>query len=302
MQENLSAIIDLGTNTFHLLIANQQKEILHEEKRPVRMGVGGINRGIITDDGIKRTVDCLIHFYQKCKELKVDSIRAFGTSALRNAQNSSLVLQQIKSSTGIDVQIISGEEEARLIYLGVRQAVKLGIGKNLIMDIGGGSVEFIIANEKEIFWKQSFEVGGQRLLERFQKHDPILKEEIDDLIQYLKIELSLLLDQIKIHYPTCIVGSSGSFETLSDMHCARHDIPNPQLPESPLTIESVHLIHQQLISRNKEERIAIPGMMEWRAEMIVVTASLIKFLLDHHSFQEIKVSRFSLKEGVLFGY
>ena len=300
MEENLSAIIDLGTNTFHLLVATDRKEIFYEEKRPVRMGVGGINKGIITPDGIARTVDCIIQFHEKCKELNVYPIRAFGTSALRNAKNRLFVLQKIQAATGIEVQIISGDEEARLIYLGVRQAVNLGSDKNLIMDIGGGSVEFIIANEKEIFWKQSFEVGGQRLLERFQKHDPILSEELESLNLYLDNALGSLIEQIKIHKPKTLIGSSGTFETLSDIHCVMHDLSNPQAPESPLTIDSVQKIYQQLIIKNKEQRIAMRGMMEWRSEMIVVTTSIVKFLLEAHAFQGIKVSRYSLKEGVLF--
>lgn len=265
------------------------------------MGVGGINEGVITNEGIARTIRCLVEFHDKCEDLNVLSIQAFGTSAFRNAKNRTEVIQQIESATGIKVRIISGEEEALLIYLGVRQVVNLGLEESLIMDIGGGSVEFIIANEKEVFWKGSFEVGGQRLLERFQKHDPILPGELENLKLYLTSELAPLLEQIKKYNPKCLVGSSGTFETLSDMHCALHDIPNPQTPESPLTIESVRQIHKRLIVRNKEQRIALPGMMEWRAEMMVVTTSLVIFLLDAYSFDDVKVSRYSLKEGVLFG-
>lgn len=300
MKEGLFAIIDLGTNTFHLLIANDQKEILYEEKHPVRMGVGGINRGIITDDGITRTVDCMLQFHKKCVQMKVKDIRGFGTSALRNAKNCASVIQKIKEATGIEVQVINGDQEAQYIYWGVRQAVNLGAEKNLIMDIGGGSVEFIIANENKIYWKQSFEVGGQRLVEQFQKHDPILPTELISLQAYLEKSLLPLAEQIKIHKPKTLIGSSGTFETLSDIHCAMHNLPNQQKPESPLTLDSVHRIHQQLITRNKEQRIAMPGMMKWRAEMIVVTTSLIDLLIRNYSFQEIKCSRYSLKEGVLF--
>jgi exopolyphosphatase / guanosine-5'-triphosphate,3'-diphosphate pyrophosphatase len=166
------AIIDLGTNTFHLLIA-EGKHIIHEEKLPVRMGLGGINQGVITDDGIERSLTCLHRFAEICSSMQVSDIQAFGTSALRNARNGQDVANRIEQESRIPVSIIGGDEEAKLIYQGIRAAVPLGDQKNLLVDIGGGSVEFIIGNQIEIFWKQSIEVGGQRLLERFHQHEPI---------------------------------------------------------------------------------------------------------------------------------
>src|SRR6185436_20953728 len=192
---------------------------------------------------------------------------------LRNASNASEILNQIRDKTGISVQIISGEEEAKLIYYGVRSAVALGKDKCLIMDIGGGSVEFIIANESEIFWKQSFEVGGQRLLEKFHQHDPILKEELDGLQDYLASSLQSLANVLKKFNPKTLVGSSGTFETLSDIYCERKQIPNQRLPNSPMSLAMFPEIYQDIIRLNKGGRIAMPGMMEWRAEMIVVTCS-----------------------------
>jgi exopolyphosphatase/guanosine-5'-triphosphate,3'-diphosphate pyrophosphatase len=294
------AIIDLGTNTFHLLIAENQK-IIHEEKFPVRMGLGGINQGIITDAGIERSLTCLHRFAETCKAMQVKGIQAFGTSALRNARNGEAVANKIKQETGIPVAIISGDEEAKLIYQGIRAGVPLGNQKNLLMDIGGGSVEFIIGNQAEIFWKQSLEVGGQRLLERFHQHDPINNDELQALNDYLKGALKPLHTPLAKHSPEILVGSSGTFETLSDIYCVREGIPNQKLPESPLSFERFYEIKNELISMTKTQRIAMAGMMEWRAEMIVVTCTLLNFLLSMHQFKEIKVSRYSLKEGVLFG-
>lgn len=293
------AIIDLGTNTFHLLIA-EGKKIIHEEKSPVRMGLGGINQSIITDDGIERSLSCLHQFARTCKRMQVESIQAFGTSALRNARNGEAVANRIKQETGIPVAIISGDEEAKLIYQGIRAGVPLGNQKNLLMDIGGGSVEFIIGNQKEIFWKQSLEVGGQRLVERFHQHDPITDDELQALNNYLKEALKPLQAPLAEHKPEILVGSSGTFETLSDIFCVRENIPNKNLPESPLSLERFFEIKNELTRMTKAERIGMPGMMEWRAEMIVVTCTLVQFVLNIHTFNEIKVSRFSLKEGVLF--
>jgi exopolyphosphatase / guanosine-5'-triphosphate,3'-diphosphate pyrophosphatase len=294
-----TAIIDMGTNTFHLLIADASKKIIHEEKMPVKMGMGGINNGIITEEGIERTMQSLTSFSTKCVELSVKKIQAFGTSALRNARNSSTIIERAKRELGIDIIIISGDEEANLIYHGVREAVRMGIEKSLVVDIGGGSVEFIVADEKEILWKQSIEIGGQRLYEQFHKHDPILPEEIIALRNYLEEALSPVAIALKNFKPTMLIGSSGTFETLSDIFCVRQNIINNRNPESPLTIEQFHKINSDLKQMNKQERIKMPGMMEWRAEMIVVTCTLIEMILELHDFETLKVSRYSLKEGAL---
>jgi exopolyphosphatase/guanosine-5'-triphosphate,3'-diphosphate pyrophosphatase len=299
MKTSRKAIIDLGTNTFHLLIAEDTK-IIHEEKFPVRMGLGGINQNIINEAGIERSLACLQRFAETCKALNATNIQAFGTSALRNASNGQAVADSIQKETGIPVTIISGDEEARLIYQGIRAGVPLGSAKNLLMDIGGGSVEFIIGNQIEIFWKQSLEVGGQRLVERFHQYDPIAQSELHALREYLTEALIPLKAPLSEHKPKILVGSSGTFETLSDIFCVRENIPNQKLPESPLTLARFYEIHKDLTGMTKAQRIAMPGMMVWRAEMIVVTCQLLHFLLNMHRFDEIKVSRYSLKEGVLF--
>jgi len=297
-----TAIIDMGTNTFHLLIVKWQSndyQILYEERVAVRIGAGGINQNIIREDGVQRAIDALHYFKTKIIEYSTVNIRAFGTSALRNAANNKEVVDKIKNATGIETEIISGEGEARYIFEGVNLALKFKEEKSLIVDIGGGSVEFIIGNGETIFWKQSFEIGAQRLVEKFQKHDPILPNEIESLNQFFKSSLQPLFDAMKIHSPKILAGSSGTFETLSDIYCAQQNRKQTNLPEVPLTMESFEKIYQEIISKNRAERMQIAGMIELRVDIIVVTCCLIKFILDNFSFNQIRVSTFSLKEGVL---
>jgi exopolyphosphatase/guanosine-5'-triphosphate,3'-diphosphate pyrophosphatase len=190
--------------------------------------------------------------------------------------------------------------EAHYIYLGVRAALGLGNDKNLIIDIGGGSVEFIIADHDQVFWKQSFEIGAQRLLEKFQKHDPILPSEIHQLETYFDHSLLPLWDVLKQYRPQILVGSSGTFDTLSDIFCITHGIhKSADEIETPLSIEGFYEIHNEIILKNREQRMNIPGMIEMRVDMIVVASCLVKFLLQKHSFNRIRVSTYSLKEGVL---
>ncbi len=297
------AIIDMGTNTFHLLLAELhggRYRITLRDHRPVKIGKGGINQGFIPGIALERAVETMSTFKSVIDTQGADAIYAFGTSAIRNASNSADLLHKIKLRTGIDVRTISGDEEAELIFHGIQAAMDLGERASLIMDIGAGSVEFIIGNNTDIFWKQSFEIGGQRLLERFMKHDPIAIDEIDGLDQHFATELQPLLAQLGRLRPGVLVGSSGSFDTLSEMFCIRNRLPYlRESPETPLSPGGFYDIYADLIAKNHEERVCTPGMIDMRADMIVVASCLIRFILQRHCFETIRVSTYSLKEGAL---
>jgi len=301
MKNNI-AIIDMGTNTFHLLVAElseQGHHIIHRERLAVKIGMGGINDGRITEEGAIRALDAFQQFKLTLEKLSITNVLAFGTSALRNAKNGIEIIQKIKKETGIEARLISGEEEAIYIYKGVRAAMKID-QKSLIVDIGGGSVEFIIGDQKEILWKQSFEIGGQRLLEKYQKHDPIHPEELSALTDFFKLSLKPLFKSMAEHQPQILIGSSGTFDTLSEIHCLRNNFPwREDDPETPLTIRSFYQIFEEFKIKNREERLGIQGMIEMRVDMIVVACSLVDFLISNFSFKGIRVSSYSLKEGVL---
>lgn len=297
------AIIDMGTNTFHLLIAGIESgtyKIIYRDHEPVKIGLAGINQAIITPSACQRAMVAMRRFRKAIDENHISKILALGTSALRNARNGAALAQDITRETGIAVRIISGEEEAELIFEGIRAAFDLGEHNNLIVDIGAGSVEFIIGNADQLFWKKSFEIGGQRLLERFHKHDPITPEEIAALDSYFRSALQPLFHALKSFDPRVLVGSSGTFDTLSDIHCIRKGVQLPQRnPETPLSLESFYEIYNELIHKDRDARMKIDGMVEMRVDMIVVACCLIRFLLEKHRFDKIRVSSYSLKEGVL---
>jgi exopolyphosphatase/guanosine-5'-triphosphate,3'-diphosphate pyrophosphatase len=297
------AIIDMGTNTFHLLIAKATANgytITQRERTAVKIGKGGINQGYITEEGLTRALLAMQSFKNIIDEQGIKNVKAFGTSALRNAENGPEVLRRIKEVSGIEATIISGDVEAEYIYHGVRYSLEIGNEKSLIVDIGGGSVECIIGDGSQIFWKRSFEIGAQRLLEEFHKSDPIRGEEIQRLDQHFKNELSPLFEAIR-QYPTNIlIGASGTFDTLSDIYCHQNNIfKADDQPETPLTINGFCSIYAELISKTREQRMQIPGMIEMRVDMIVVACCLVRFILSHHTFNRIRVSSYSLKEGVL---
>lgn len=296
-------VIDLGTNTFHLLIAEVGEgsmSIIHRERQPVKLGMDGINQGVIRDEAFARAVHCLQQFKKILDAERATRIMALGTSAFRSAGNGKEVIKQIHEATGITVEIISGDLEAEYIYHGIRAAMDLGTTRSLIVDIGGGSVEFIIADRSRIFWKASLDIGAQRTLEEFQRHDPILPGERQALHDFYHEALTSVAVAINEWRPEILVGSSGTFDTLSEIHCIRNGIGYAEgKPESPLSLESFRTIYRDLLAKNREQRLQIPGMIPMRVDMIVVASCLIEYLVDTFNFKEIRVSSFSLKEGVL---
>ncbi|SOD92799.1 Ppx/GppA phosphatase family protein [Spirosoma fluviale] len=300
------AIIDLGTNTFHLLIAEKTDTgytTLFRESRPAKIGQAGINQGIITEAGIERALVVLSYFRQVLDQHAVapDQVMATGTSAIRVARNQQEFIDRVRAATGIPIQVISGEQEAEYIYKGVRAAGALDETTALVMDIGGGSVEFILGNQSRIFWKQSFEIGGQRLRERFMATDPISPGSIRRLHDYFQEQLLPLANAIHQYEPAVLVGSSGSFDTLVDMwfmHEQGH-LPDPQQAAFTLPVSEFYRAYELLITRNHEERMQLPGMIELRVDMIVVAVCLIDFVLKTYGISQIRTSTYSLKEGVL---
>ena len=176
----------------------------------------------------------------------------------------------------------------------------MGREKSLILDIGGGSVECIVGDGTQIFWKKSFEIGAQRLLEKFHRHDPITGEEIQKLDQHFEQQLNPLFEALRKFPVNVLIGASGTFDTLSDIFCYHNNIQKTDdQPETPLTIEGFCSIYAELITKNRQQRMQIPGMIEMRVDMIVVACCLVRYILSHQTFSRIRVSSYSLKEGVL---
>ncbi|MBD2700740.1 phosphatase [Spirosoma sp. BT702] len=303
------AIIDLGTNTFHLFIAEKNGSAvttLFRESRPAKIGMAGINQGIITEEAIGRALNVLTYFRSILDQHNVapEHVTAIGTSAIRVAKNQAEFIERVWEATGIRIQVISGDLEADYIYRGIRAAGALDDATSLVMDIGGGSVEFILGNQNRIFWKQSFEIGGQRLLERFMTTDPISSGSVQRLRTYFQEQLLPLANAIHQYQPTVLVGSSGSFDTLADMwfmHEHGH-LPDPNQTTFTVPMAEFYRSYQLLIARNRDERMELPGMISLRVDMIVVAFCLIDYVLKAYDISEIRTSTYSLKEGVLASF
>jgi exopolyphosphatase / guanosine-5'-triphosphate,3'-diphosphate pyrophosphatase len=301
-----TALIDLGTNTFHLLIVEKidnQIKTLYKNSMPAKIGKGGINQSIITDEAIERALVVLKKFRQEIdnQEVSLERVFATGTSAVRNAGNQDEFIGRVLVETGIKIKVISGNEEAELIYLGVKQALEIGSETSMIMDIGGGSVEFIICNSEKILWKQSFEIGGQRLMEKFMKTDPISMRAVQQLDDYFREQLLPLANACHQYSPKILIGSSGSFDTLIDMLYMKEfgHLPNSEQTNFELILNEFYLSYEDLLTKNHDERMAIKGMIELRVDMIVVAVCLIRYIIQSLNIQRIRVSTYALKEGLM---
>jgi len=297
------AIIDLGTNTFHLLVVDISAtdiQILLKEKQSVKIGENGISHGKIVKLAQERAVSTLQEFKQKMDALEVKQSYATATSAFRNAANGKALTREIYGQTGIEIDIINGQREAQLIYQGVIQALDLSKSTALIMDIGGGSVEFIISDNNGARWTHSFEIGAQRLMDQFHHQDPITSLEIKLLEISLDKQLVPLATAVEKFNPSVLVGASGTFDTLSHIYRIREGLEKSNDLELPLSINGFHQIHKDLLVKNRTERLKIPGMIEMRVDMIVVASCLIDYILQQFKIDSIRVSPYALKEGVLY--
>jgi exopolyphosphatase/guanosine-5'-triphosphate,3'-diphosphate pyrophosphatase len=300
------AIIDLGTNTFNLLIAevaaNQTYNILLETKNAAKLGKGGINDRTILPDAMERGIDALHQHLRTTADYGVEKIVCIATAAIRSAKNGADFVKLVKSQTGLDIQVIDGQKEAQLIFDGIKQVVPLGDEKAMVLDIGGGSNEFIIANKDGVFWKHSFDLGVARLLDRFAPQNPITKEEIATIEAYFKEELQLLFDALKRHNVKTLIGSSGSFDTVAAMIAAQK---HPHLDMTKVTTFQIDLsefekLHQIFLTSTTEERKKMPCMDPARIEMIVLASLFINFVVRECHIEEVYQTSFALKEGAIY--
>jgi len=293
------ACIDLGTNTFHLLICEVDdpddtlKEVFRE-RQYVILAENGMTK--IGDEPLVRAKSAIDRFKEIFTEYPPDELRIIGTEALRTASNGSIVTDYISRELGVTPEIIQGNREATLIYKGTKQIVNLDSGWFCIMDIGGGSVEFIITKNNSVQFMNSFKVGVMVLFNQFQHSDPISDTDIISIQQFLDNELKELTGFLKtIDGPITLVGASGSYEVLQSVlegKVKRTDI-------STFQIDQFYSIFKQILPLELKDILQFPGIPEQRATLIVVSFLLIDFVLQQQTFSAITVSPFALKEGLI---
>jgi exopolyphosphatase / guanosine-5'-triphosphate,3'-diphosphate pyrophosphatase len=300
------AILDLGTNTFNLLVSEassaNRMSIIHTAKEPAKLGKGGIHKGIITPEAMERGITAIENHLNVLKDYSPEKIYAFGTSAIRDASNGKDFINAVNNRFGIFVHIIPGDREADFIYKGVRLSCEMDEDPSMILDIGGGSNEFIIANKKTIFWKYSFDLGMARMLEMFPPSDPIAKEEIEALEEYFDKELQGLYPVVEKYKPHTLIGASGSFETISALLQNQKPSLYKKIPGSSsreIQLNDYFSLHENLLKSTVQQRSVMTGMEPVRVEMIILATIFVNFVIKKCNLKRLIQSDYALKEGVI---
>ncbi|GLR19231.1 Ppx/GppA phosphatase family protein [Portibacter lacus] len=291
------AALDLGTNTFHLLIAsfNSDNQLIeHFRKREyIHLAQDGIEE--IGQEPYDKAIACIKDFTEILSFYDIKEVACSGTAALRTAKNGPDLVHAIKEISGIKVNVIDGITEAKYIYEGVSLAIpETKEGNHLIMDIGGGSVEFIVIKNGHFYWSNSYPIGIAVLKRHFHKTEPISRDEIMLINQYIRDEIGKLLYICRRINFTSLIGASGSFEVLSEMV---HSDKNKLYVD--ISIDHFTDFYEEVIHQNLEERLARPDIPADRAALIIVAFQLIQFILSHTKCDHITVSKYAMKEGML---
>ena len=300
------AIIDMGTNTFNLLIVetldNNSYQIILKDKAGVKLGKDGINDGKITPEAFQRGIDAIAKHMKTIQEHRVEEIITTATSGVRSTANGKEFVDSIEDQFGIRVQVISGNEEAELIYRGVKQAVQLNNHNTLILDIGGGSNEFIIANNSGLLWKQSFPLGIARLLDKFKPSDPITSEEVESVEKYIDTQLTSLYKATNRYNPEILIGCSGTFDSFRSMILAKNGgIPDEVKKSNSYSIDlnDYAALHKDLLQSTLNDRKQMDGLELVRVEMIVLASIFVNFIINKLKIKTLTQSAFAIKEGMV---
>jgi exopolyphosphatase/guanosine-5'-triphosphate,3'-diphosphate pyrophosphatase len=300
------AIIDMGTNTFNLLIAeiieDKNFKIIHKDKAGVKLGKNGINQKIITPEAFQRGVNAIEKHLKTIQKFKADKIFTTATSGVRSTQNGNEFVETLEKQFNIKIQIISGDEEAELIYRGVKQTVEFDEHNVLILDIGGGSNEFIIARNSGLLWKKSFDLGMARLLDRFNPSDPITSQEIAAVENYIDNNLTPLYEAVKKYQPTKLIGCSGTFDSFRAMILAKNGTSTTEIKNQnhyEINLDDYKNLHQELIQSTTAQRRTMKGLEIVRVEMIVLASIFVNFILRKLTLKTMIQSNFAIKEGLM---
>lgn len=289
-------IIDLGTNTFNLLVADTSPmdfRVVCNVKEGVSLGMGGITQNRISEEAQERAFLAFAHFFEVCKAYNVQEIMGFGTSAIRDAENGYSFTAELYKRFSIEVEIIDGLTEAELIYQGVSWSYQFE-KRSLIMDIGGGSTEFIRVSHGEMKQSCSLNIGVSRAIQQFECSDPLKESEKQALINWFEEEGKALNDFGKVEV---LVGASGSFETFYEM-LHQHTFPSG-IGVQKMTIEELRKELDWIIDSTLNEREQHPYIIPIRRKMAPIAALKTRWILDKFNIREFVISPCSLKEGVL---
>ncbi len=305
----LFAAIDVGSNSVRLQIAaflsGFQHQVVHEDRAVTRLGESVFQTGKLSARAMEATLGVLKKFRETADEHGVVAIQAVGTSALRDAANSKSFLQAVKRECGLEVQVVSGREEARLIHLGVISRLPDPEVPVTILDIGGGSAEFIAGSGRRMAACLSMPLGAVRLTEMFMESDPPSREEIERLEGYLRKKLQRVRKVLQERTPAGngtesrkVIGTSGTLSAITRA-VTELDVRPSQVEGEKFSAARAEAFYQRIRRLPVEARREIPGIGTRRAEIIIAGAALVALAMRELEMPEIAYSDAGLRDGVL---
>jgi len=300
------AFMDMGTNSVRLMIVrvgpNQTYTILSRQKEMIRLGAGEFDDGALKDEAVARAVLVCKNFVSMAHSFKADEIVAVATSATRDARNQRAFLERLKTEARLDVQVISGQEEARLIYLGVSSGIHI-TERSLFMDIGGGSTELVVGDGKGCEMLSSVKLGAIRLTDLFLRNQkgPVTARMYQAMQDHVRGAAIRPLEKIRSHEPRKAYGSSGTIQNLAEIACQTIYGGEPEC-RVLLKAKDLKQVVETLCSLPLKDRVRLPGMNPRRADIIVGGAVILDTILAELKMPEIHISNRELRDGLLMDY
>lgn len=305
MPDKYLAVVDAGTNSFHLIIVKvlpeNKFEIVDRERIVVRLGSRGSHvLKKIEEEEIERAAKVFTFFKLKAEKYNT-KLKVVATSAVREAENKNFFVDEVLKRTGVQINVIDGKTEAKFIYYGVRKSLEINNKKLFVVDIGGGSTEFIIGKNEKIYFSQSLKLGAVRLTKQFFPDYILTNERIEKCREFIINEVNNIKEEIISLQPEVFAGSSGTIHSSVGMSLAQLKIREKK-PYNNLVISSLQLqsvVNRVLSKKTVEERLKIKGLEEKRADIIPAGILILDTVFKEFNIKALTVSAFALREGVI---
>ena len=294
------AAVDIGSNSVRLKVARlegKRLKALHEDREVTRLGEGVFTNGYLTPESMALTVKVLRRFHRAAQRLGADSVRVVATSATRDARNSRAFYEWVRSATGWDMEVISGLEEARLIHLGLVANLRVGTGKLLMIDLGGGSCELTVSDKNRIIHTVSMPLGAVRLTSEFLQHDPPRKGELKQLRSFVEREVMRSAKRVAAARVPLVIATSGTAAALAAVE--KYLAKGPPVRSAVVTQPSIKKIVKLLCRLPVEDRAKLQGIGPRRAEIIVAGAVVYAELMERCHLRAFRYSPLGLRDGLL---
>ncbi len=301
------AILDIGTNSIHMVLAEVEPDfsykILDRFKDMTRLGDGAFKNRRLSEAAMARGLEVIRTLATLAHNKGYERIEAVATSAVRESVNGGEFLEEVARQTGLTARVVTGQEEARLIYLGVRHSMDLTDRSTLVVDVGGGSVELILGNPKRMVQGQSLKLGAIRMKDLYLKQDPPTKSMLHEMHRAIDTQLKSALQRFKAKRFDRLVATSGMAGNLTEIiYLRRTGRPVPQLNLATITLKEVQATERLLLNASVKARLAIPGLDPKRADTLLPATAVIRSLMERTRQEEMTISDKAIRDGLIYDF